>query len=97
MRATVSATLDLVDVFLPTEAQLIPRSMYARMARRWPHMFMTLCPTYVGVAQAAFDFTVAYLRGEVAGGAPGPPRRRSTTKQLAVAEMRVKLDPPSSA
>ncbi len=92
MRATVSATLDLIDVFVPTEAQVIPRGMYAQMARRWPHMFMTLCPTYVGVAQAAFDFTVAYLRGEVAGGAPGPPRRRSTTKQLAVAEMRVKLD-----
>ena len=92
MRATVSRTLDLHDVFVPTERQVMPRGIYAQMARRWPHMFMTLCPTYVGIAQAAFDFTVTYLRGEVPGGAAGRARRASTTKQLAVAEMRIKLD-----
>jgi hypothetical protein len=27
-------------------------------------MFLTLSPTYMGLAQAAYDFTVAYLRGE---------------------------------
>ena len=92
MRATVSRTLELVDVFVPEAAQVMPRGIYAQMARRWPHMFMTLCPTYAGVARAAFDFTVAYLRGDVAGGAPGPARRRSGTKQSVVAEMRIKLD-----
>jgi alkylation response protein AidB-like acyl-CoA dehydrogenase len=91
MRSTVSRTLELVDVFVPESQQLMPRGVYAQLARRWPHMFMTLCPTYVGVAQAAFDFTVAYLRGEVPG-TKGAPRRGSSTKQLAVAEMRVKLD-----
>ncbi|MGD9754736.1 MAG: acyl-CoA dehydrogenase family protein [Acidimicrobiia bacterium] len=91
MRATVSRTLELVDVFVPEERQVMPRGIFAQMAQRWPHMFMTLCPTYIGVAQAAFDFTVAYLRGEVPG-TKGEPRRSSTTKQLAVAEMRVKLD-----
>jgi alkylation response protein AidB-like acyl-CoA dehydrogenase len=91
MRATVSRTLELDDVFVPDERQVMPRGIYAQMARRWPHMFLTLCPTYVGVAQAAFDFTVAYLRGEVPG-TKGAPRRRNTTKQLAVAEMRVQLD-----
>ena len=34
----------------------------ARAATSWPHMFLTLSPTYVGLAQAAYDFTVAYLR-----------------------------------
>lgn len=91
MRATVSRDLELVDVFVPEDRQLMPRGVYAQLARRWPHMFMTLCPTYVGVAQAAFDFTVAYLRGEVPGQSTAP-RRSSATKQLAVAEMRVKLD-----
>ena len=34
---------------------------------RSAHMFATLSPTYMGIAQAAYDFTVAYLRGEVPG------------------------------
>ena len=37
-------------------------------------MFMTLCPTYMGIAQAAYDFTVSYLRGEVEGTLVWPPR-----------------------
>lgn len=92
MRATVSRTLEIEDVFVATSQQVMPKGIYAQAAMRWPHMFMTLCPTYVGVAQAAFDFTVRYLRGEVEGGPSGPPRRSSTSKQLAVAELRVKLD-----
>ncbi len=52
-------------------------------------MFLTLAPTYMGIAQAAYDFTVAYLRGEV----PGVPvkRRMYPTKQIAVAQMFVTL------
>ncbi len=52
-------------------------------------MFLTLSPTYMGIAQAAYDFTVSYLRGEV----PGAPvkRRMYPTKQIAVAEMFVQL------
>ena len=30
-------------------------------------MFLTLSPTYMGLAQAAYDFTVSYLRGELPG------------------------------
>jgi hypothetical protein len=52
---------------------------------------LTLCPTYLGIAQAAFDFTAAYLRGE-APGSPGRGPRQSPTKQLAVGEMRLKLE-----
>ena len=70
---------------------MMPRGVYFRAAVAWPHMFMTLCPTYLGIARAAFDFTAAYLRGEVEG-APRPPLRRSPAKQLAVGEMRLKLE-----
>jgi alkylation response protein AidB-like acyl-CoA dehydrogenase len=54
-------------------------------------MFSTLSPTYMGLAQAAYDFTVSYLRGEVPG-MPPVKRRMYPTKQIAVAEMRIKLE-----
>ena len=89
MRATVSRTLLMNDVFVPDEQMLMPRGVYHQAARRWPHMFLTLCPTYMGIAQAAYDFTVSYLRGEVEG---IPVKRRMyPTKQITVAEMWVKL------
>jgi alkylation response protein AidB-like acyl-CoA dehydrogenase len=78
-------------VFVPDDHLMLPRGAYYRAAVTWPHMFMTLCPSYLGIARAAFDFTVGYLRGEVPG-APAPPLRTSPVKQLAVAEMRVKLE-----
>ncbi|MGX1306508.1 alkylation response protein AidB-like acyl-CoA dehydrogenase [Amorphus suaedae] len=91
MRGTVSRTLIFDDVFVPEEAALMPRGMYFQAASNWPHMFMTLAPTYVGLAQAAYDFTVSYLRGEVPG-TPPVKRRMYPTKQIAVAEMRIKLE-----
>jgi alkylation response protein AidB-like acyl-CoA dehydrogenase len=91
MRATVSRSLRFRDVFVPEDNLMMPPGAYYRAALSWPHMFMTLAPTYLGIAQAAFDFTVAYLRGEVEG-APAPPLRRSATKQMAAAEMRLRLE-----
>ncbi len=91
MRGTVSRNLIFDNVFVPDEAQLMPRGVYAAAAARWPHMFMTLTPTYMGLAQAAYDFTVAYLRGEVPG-TPPVKRRMYPTKQIAVAQMRVMLE-----
>jgi alkylation response protein AidB-like acyl-CoA dehydrogenase len=91
MRGTVSRTLDFKDVFVPDEACLMPEGMYFQAASRFPHMFATLSPTYMGLAQAAYDFTVQYLRGEVPG-MPPVMRRMYPTKQVAVAEMRVKLE-----
>lgn len=89
MRATVSRTLLLKDVFIPDEQMLLPRGVYYQAARRWPHMFLTLCPTYMGLAQAAYDFTVAYLRGDIEG---IPVKRRMyPTKQITVADMWIKL------
>ena len=91
MRGTVSRTLELTDVFVEQDAALMPRGIYFQAASRWPHMFLTLSPTYLGLAQAAYDFTVSYLRGEIPG-APSGKRRGSVVKQLTVAEMRIKLE-----
>ncbi len=91
MRGTVSRTLLLHDVFVPHTARLMPEGLYFQAAARFPHMFATLSPTYMGIAQAAYDFTVAYLRAEVPG-MPPVKRRMYPTKQFAVAEMRVKLE-----
>lgn len=89
MRGTVSRTLIFKDVFVPDTAQLMPRGVYIKAASQYPHMFMTLTPTYMGLAQAAYDFAVAYLRGEVAG--VNVKRRMYPTKQHSIAEMYIKL------
>lgn len=91
MRGTVSRNLLFQDVFVPDDAALMPSGLYFQAASRWPHMFMTLTPTYMGIAQAAYDFTVRYLRGEQPG-TPPVKRRMYPTKQIAVAEMRVMLE-----
>jgi alkylation response protein AidB-like acyl-CoA dehydrogenase len=95
MRATVSRSLELDDVFVPDDLQLLPRGAYHQAAVRWPHMFLTLSPTFLGIARAAFEFTVAYLRGEVTT-SPGPAARASAAKQLAVADMRLRLEQASA-
>ena len=91
MRGTVSRNLLFKDVFVPESERLMPEGIYAQAASRWPHMFATLSPTYMGIAQAAYDFTVQYLRGEVPG-MPPVKRRMYPTKQVAVAEMKIKLE-----
>src|SRR5215475_12470742 len=91
MRGTVSRTLLFKDVFVGEDAALMPRGVYFQAAQRWPHMFLTLSPSYMGLAQAAYDFTVAYLRGEAPGTSPVK-RRMFPTKQIAVAEMRITLE-----
>jgi alkylation response protein AidB-like acyl-CoA dehydrogenase len=91
MRGTVSRTLTFTDVVVPDTAELMPPGVYHQAASRWPHMFLTLAPTYMGLAQAAYDFTVAYLRGELPG-TPPVKRRMYPTKQIAVAQMLITLE-----
>jgi alkylation response protein AidB-like acyl-CoA dehydrogenase len=91
MRGTVSRNLLLQDVFVPDSARLLPEGLYHQATQRFPHMFTTLSPTYMGIAQAAYDFTVQYLRAELPGMSPVK-RRMYPTKQNAVAEMRIKLE-----
>ena len=100
MRGTVSRNLTFTDVFVSDDEQLMPRGVYFRGAQTWPAMFFTLAPTYLGIANAAYDFTVSYLRGEIneATGEPSRAGERSVkrrmypTKQVAVAQMRIQLE-----
>jgi hypothetical protein len=91
MRGTVSRNLAFKDVFVSDDEQLMPRGVYFKGAQTWPAMFFTLSPTYLGIANAACDFTVSYLRGEVPG-EPPVKRRMYPTKQVAVAQMRIQLE-----
>jgi alkylation response protein AidB-like acyl-CoA dehydrogenase len=91
MRGTVSRNLVFKDVFVSDDEQLMPRGIYFKGAQTWPAMFFTLAPTYLGIANAAYDFTVQYLRGEVPG-EPPVKRRMYPTKQIAVAQMRIQLE-----
>lgn len=91
MRGTVSRNLTFRDVFVSDAEQLMPRGVYYKGAQTWPAMFFTLAPTYLGLANAAYDFTVQYLRGEVPD-EPPVKRRMYPTKQVAVAQMRIQLE-----
>jgi alkylation response protein AidB-like acyl-CoA dehydrogenase len=91
MRATASRMVVMKEVFVPDSARLLPEGAYHQAATRFPHMFATLSPTYLGLAQAAYDFTVDYLRGEVPG-MPKVLRRMYPTKQAAVAQLRIALE-----
>ena len=96
MRGTVSNNLEFKDVFVPADAEMMPTGLYYQAARDWPHMFMTLCPTYMGIARAAFQFTCEYLRGEVHGGPPAGSSKDNPLKQFALAHMRIKLEQTSA-
>jgi alkylation response protein AidB-like acyl-CoA dehydrogenase len=92
MRGTVSRTLIMNDVFVPDSAQMMPRGIYYQAAARWPHMFTTLSPTYMGITIAAYEFAVKYLRGEIAGMGPPVKRRQFATKQITIAQMHILLE-----
>ncbi|WP_337184020.1 acyl-CoA dehydrogenase family protein [Shinella sp.] len=90
MRGTNSRDLVLKDVFVTEEDLMMPRGIFIKTLPHWPHMMATLSPTYMGVAQGAFDFTVAYLRGEVPGQPPAD-RRMFGTKRITVGKMYARL------
>ena len=71
MRGTVSRNLTFKDVFVSDDEQLMPRGVYFKGAQTWPAMFFTLAPTYLGLANAAYDFTVQLPARRGAGRAAG--------------------------
>jgi alkylation response protein AidB-like acyl-CoA dehydrogenase len=90
MRGTNSRDLILKDVFVTEDDLLMPRGIFGKTLPNWPHMMATLSPTYMGVAQGAYDFTVAYLQGRVPG-QPPIDRRMFATKRVAVSKMYARL------
>ena len=92
MRGTVSRTLLLKDAFVPNDDEIMPAGMYDQAALRYPYLFMSLAPSYLGLTKGILDFTRAYLRGELAGAAKGTARRDHPVKQMGWAEMNIKYE-----
>jgi alkylation response protein AidB-like acyl-CoA dehydrogenase len=111
MRATVSLDMKLTDVWVPRDAEILPTGVFAQLYQRQPYLFLGFSATFLGLMQAAYDYTIAYLTGQVAG-APGL-QGEAPARGYAVADMlfsleatralyyRViseqRLDPPSDA
>ncbi len=68
MRATVSRDLTLTDVWVPLDAEILPPGVFGQLYQRQPHLFLGFGATFLGIMQAAYDFTIAYLTGQVPGG-----------------------------
>lgn len=92
MRGTVSRTLLIKNVFVPDDDEIMPGGMYDQAANRYPYLFMSLAPAYLGLTKGILDFTKAYLRGELPGAASGTARRDNPVKQYGWAEMQIKYE-----
>jgi len=89
MRGTVSRTLLMNDVFVPHDNEWMPVGMYNQAANRYPWLFLSLCPSYLGLTGGIIDATRAYLRGELPGQVAGS-RRDHPIKQVGWAQMQLK-------
>ena len=90
MRGTVSRDLTLTNVRVPADAEILPPGVFGAFYQRYPHLFIGFSATFLGLMQAAYDFTVQYLTGQVSG-APGL-QGAAPARGLAVAEMLLTLE-----
>ena len=91
MRATVSRDMLLQDVFVPDEGEVLPPGLFGALYNAFPHLSpLTFSATFLGLMQAAYDYTIAYLTGKIPG-APGL-TTEVATKGHAVAEMLFTLE-----
>jgi len=89
MRGTVSRTLLMRDAFVPQANEWMPAGSYNQAANRYPWLFLSLCPSYLGLTGGVLDATRSYLRGELPGQAAGA-RRDHPIKQVGWAQMQLK-------
>ncbi|MEN9646244.1 MAG: hypothetical protein RL238_2913 [Actinomycetota bacterium] len=89
MRGTVSRTLLMKDVFVPHDNEWMPAGLYNQAANRFPWLFLSLCPSYLGLTGGILDATRLYLRGELPGQVAGS-RRDHPIKQVGWATMQLK-------
>ena len=89
MRGTVSRTLLMDDVFVPETNEWLPAGIYNQAAERYPWLFLSLCPSYLGLTGGVLDATRSYLRGELPGQAAGA-RRDHPMKQVGWAQMQLR-------
>jgi alkylation response protein AidB-like acyl-CoA dehydrogenase len=91
MRATVSRDMVLRDVFVPDEAEVLPPGLFGALYNAFPHLSpLTFSATFLGLMQAAYDYTIAYLTGKVPGAAGV--QTEVASKGHAVAEMLFALE-----
>jgi alkylation response protein AidB-like acyl-CoA dehydrogenase len=90
MRATVSRDMLLQDVWVPADAEILPPGVFAQLYQRRPHLFLGFSAIFLGLMQAAHDFTLAYLTGQEPG-APGF-QEKAPGRGAAVAEMLFNLE-----
>src|SRR5438105_10700627 len=90
MRATVSRDMVLEDVFVPDDAEVLPRGLFGAMYNAFPHLFLSFSATFLGLMQAAYDDALAYLTGRMPG-APAP-HTEIAAKGPAIAELLFALE-----
>lgn len=84
MRGTDSRTLVMEKAFVAAEHEWLPPGVFNRCAERWPHFFITLSFSYLGLMRGIIDFTRDYLR------ASG--RRDHQIKQQGWADMNIRYE-----
>ena len=89
MRGTVSRTLLMNEVFVPHSNEWMPAGMYNQAALRYPWLFLSLCPSYLGLTGGVIETARLYLRGELPGQTAGA-RRDHPIKQVGWAQMQLK-------
>jgi alkylation response protein AidB-like acyl-CoA dehydrogenase len=89
MRGTVSRTLLMDDALVPAGNEWLPAGIYNQAAERYPWLFLSLCPSYLGLTGGVLDATRSYLRGELPGQAAGA-RRDHPMKQVGWAQMQLR-------
>jgi len=90
MRATVSRDMLLQEVFVPDAAEVLPPGIFGAMFNAYPYVTLGFSATFLGLMQAAYDYTINYLTGQIAG-APGL-QTEAAVKGYAVAEMLFMLE-----
>ena len=87
MRGTVSRTLLFRDAFVSDDRVLLPEGIYNQLAARWPYVYMTLTPAYVGLTKAVLMFVENYLSSVPPAGITA--RRDVPQKQYGWAEIQI--------
>jgi alkylation response protein AidB-like acyl-CoA dehydrogenase len=91
MRGTVSRDMLLEEVFVPDDGEILPPGLFGAMYNSFPQLSpLTFCATFLGLAQAAYDGALAYLRGAMPG-SPGL-HTDAAAKGPVVAEMLFALE-----
>ncbi len=71
MRATVSRSMVLKDVFVPDDGEVLPPGVFGGLYLTSAHGPLLFSATFLGIMQAAYAYTLDYLTG----GADGAPKK----------------------